>query len=68
VSLKAFHIVFISLSVLTLLGFAAWFALSEAVEAGVVRVLGALLSLLSGIALFLYGRRFVRKFKHFSNL
>ncbi len=67
-SLKAFHIVFISLSVLTLLGFTAWLALTEAVESGVVRVLGALLSLLSGVGLIFYGRRFVRKFKHFSYL
>jgi hypothetical protein len=57
VSLKGFHIVFITLATLCLVGFAVWTLLSD-VEVG-IRIGGGV-SALSGIALAVYGTWFYR--------
>ncbi len=65
-SLKSFHIVFISLSVATALFFGAWILLTEDAGGMVFRIIGGTASFVVGIALALYGRYFLRRFKHFS--
>lgn len=67
-SLKAFHIVFIALSVLLAFGFSVWALQSyaEADNGGFLIV--AVLSFCSGIGLILYGVRFLKKLKHVSFL
>lgn len=67
-SLKAFHIVFIAVSVLLCFGFGIWLFLPNATESTAVSILGGILSCLVGMGLILYGRRFLRKFKHVSYL
>ncbi|MBS4028708.1 MAG: hypothetical protein KGZ58_08720 [Ignavibacteriales bacterium] len=58
-SLKTFHIFFISLSVLTAIGFGVWLLNENA-------PVFAVLSFLSGIGLIVYGISFLRKLKHVS--
>lgn len=65
-SLKTFHIVFISLSVLSLFGFGVWLAASGAVTEPGVQYVGAGLSFVTGMALAEYGRRFLRRYKKLS--
>ena len=62
-SLKAFHIFFIGVSTLCAFGFGYWLLQSGN---SIANVLGALLSFLTGIALILYGNRFLKKLKHVS--
>jgi len=67
-SLKSFHIFFIVVSVLVTFGFCVWSAraYSEAHSAGTLWMgIGALLI---GIALIIYGRTFLKKYKHLSSL
>ena len=63
-SLKAFHLVFISLSVLMTFGFGVW-TLAEG--SGNFTVYG-LLSFLSSVALIIYGWKFLKKFRDVSYL
>ncbi len=65
-SLKAFHIFFIVLSVLTAAFFGTWLLLTDAVTGGAMRIVFAALSFLAGAGLLVYGRFFLRKFKHLS--
>lgn len=58
-SLKAFHVVFISASVLLAFGFAAWCL--GAPEAGTGRVAAAVVSVAGGLALAGYEAWFLRK-------
>ena len=59
-SLKGFHIVFITLSVLCTLGFALWTLLSESeTNTGAVRGFG-IFSAFAGIGLLVYGIWFYR--------
>jgi threonine/homoserine efflux transporter RhtA len=61
-SLKVFHIIFISLSVVLAFGFGLWLLLSRQ-EEGTADVLGAVVSFVVGIFLVLYEIRIVKKFK-----
>jgi hypothetical protein len=68
-SLKAFHIVFITASTLLAFGFAAWSLGNyfSANGASLDLVVGAS-SLLAGVALIYYGRYVLRKLKNISYL
>ena len=63
-SLKGFHIVFITLSTLCAFGFAVWTLLSRNdANTGGVRVLG-IVGAFTGIALSVYGVWFYRKIRN----
>ncbi len=67
-SLKAFHIFFIVLSVATSAGFALWL-LQQYLRSGAgIYILFAALSFAVAVSLVWYGIRFVRKLKHVSYL
>ena len=63
-SLKAFHLAFISLSTLVVFGFGAWAFIETS---GNFTVYG-FLSLLSGVGLIVYGVKFLKKFRDVSYL
>jgi membrane protein CcdC involved in cytochrome C biogenesis len=63
-SLKAFHVVFISLSILLSLGVGGWGIQSYFSDSNDVGILTGLFFFLLGIALIYYERKFIRKFKH----
>ena len=63
-SLKSFHIFFISVSTVFTIGFGLWFLMEHPLALEVLNVLSALVSFTVGGALILYTRRFIRKFKH----
>ncbi len=65
-SLKSFHIVFISISTLCAFGFGAWLLFSNAVDQSWSNVAGGIVSFLVGFALVAYGVRFLKKFRHLS--
>ncbi len=65
-SLKAFHIVFIALAALLSLGFAAWEIDRYLATGDLLELVGALLAVLAGIALVIYGVRFLRKLRKVS--
>ena len=65
-SLKAFHIVFIALSALLSLGFAAW-AISRYLSTDDVwQLVAATVAVALGIGLVVYGIRFLRKLRKVS--
>lgn len=67
-SLKAFHVLFIAVSILLAFGFAAW-SWRQYVELESMGYLAvALLSAVCGVGLIAYGRYFLRKLKHISYL
>ena len=67
-SLKAFHIVFVTVSILLAFGCGIWSVLNFRVSgSGVDLVLGAGW-ILAGFALLVYGRAILRKLKHISYL
>lgn len=68
-SLKAFHIVFVTASTLLAFGFGAWalwqyFGDSRAL----LDLVMSIASFASGIALIIYGKYFLKKLKHISYL
>ena len=63
-SLKAFHIVFIALCVVLAFGFGAWELKGYLVSGYVEGLIVGVLSLAVGVALILYGIRFLKKLKH----
>jgi len=63
-SLKAFHIFFIALSILLLFGFAAWLVQSFFDSKDSLMLVAALLSFVAGISLIFHAIRFLRKLKH----
>lgn len=67
-SLKAFHIVFIVISILMAFGFAAWCFLSVAHSGPALHLWFGIGSLASGIALVFYSKYFLRKLKDISYL
>lgn len=67
-SLKVFHIIFISVSVLLCIGFGAWLILINVLDNPVLSSVGGTASIGIGIGLIFYGKHFLRKFKHVSNL
>ena len=60
-SLKAFHLVFIVMSVLLSMFMAAWASGQYRADAGVVYLAAAALSVLAGAGLAVYGTKFQRK-------
>lgn len=67
-SLKAFHLVFVTASVLLMLGLTAWcFGNYRRSDSTMDLVWGAV-ALASAGALLVYGRYFLRKLKHISYL
>lgn len=67
-SLKAFHIFFVTVSILFAIGFAGWcFHNYSEQKLGRDLVFG-ILSLLAGLGLLLYGRAVLRKLKNVSYL
>ncbi len=67
-SLKAFHIIFISLSTLLALGFAAWCAVMYLAGRSTVHLVLGILSLLAAVGLVVYGRYVLKKLKNISYL
>ena len=68
-SLKAFHIVFITVSVLFTFGFGAWGLWGYFSGQGGSLELGlGIGSLVSGVALLIYGKYFLKKFRNVSYL
>ena len=63
-SLKAFHIVFISASVLLAFGFGAWCIDDYRVSGSWHTLVFGIVSGLAGLGLLVYGRYFLKKFKH----
>jgi pilus assembly protein TadC len=65
-SLKAFHIFFITLSVLLTLGFAGWLMHSYAASGDAGTLVAAIAAVFLAGALVVYARRFLRKLRHVS--
>jgi len=63
-SLKAFHIVFIALSVVLAFGFGAWELKGYLDSGNAEGLIVGVLSLAVGVLLILYGIRFLKKLKH----
>ena len=63
-SLKAFHIVFISLSILLSLGIGGWGIQSYFSDSNDVGIRIGLFFILLGIGLVYYELKFIQKFKH----
>lgn len=67
-SLKAFHVVFVTVSVLLMLVIAAWcFGNYRAGQSG-TDLAGGVLALAAAAGLLVYGKIFLRKFKNISYL
>ena len=67
-SLKAFHIFFIAVSILLACGFGGWMLQRYTQDHDILTLAGGVASLLAGVALTFYGFRFLRKLKHVSYL
>jgi hypothetical protein len=67
-SLKAFHVVFITVSILLAFGFSGWEFKAYSEDKGWVDLAFGLGSGLAGIGLIVYGRYFLKKLKHISYL
>ena len=67
-SLKAFHLFFISVSVLLSLGVGAWGIQAYVSDSSGVGILVGVFFLLLAAGLVVYEMRFIRKFKHVSYL
>lgn len=65
-SLKAFHIFFISLAIITSFFFGTWLFITVEVGDPFHRFLSGGISYAVGLALVLYGRYFLHKFRHVS--
>lgn len=67
-SLKAFHVVFVTASVLLMLVLAGWCVGNYREEGSAVHLVWAGLSLVASAGLLVYGKLFLKKFKHISYL
>jgi hypothetical protein len=67
-SLKAFHLVFITASVLLAFGFAAWSLVNYSDTRRTMDLVFGIGSGLIGFTLIFYGRYFLKKLKHISYL
>jgi len=67
-SLKAFHLVFITCSILLALGFAGWALLRYRASGQLVDLGSGLGALTGGLALIVYGKCLFKKLKHISYL
>jgi predicted DNA repair protein MutK len=65
-SLKSFHIFFISVATIFAFGFGVWLLIEHPIALEALNVFAALFSFTVGGALVLYAVRFLRKFKHLS--
>jgi uncharacterized membrane protein len=65
-SLKHFHILFISVSVILAVGFGAWSVHLHTQEPGTAWLVMGVLSLVIGVALVVYGVWFLQKIKRLS--
>ena len=67
-SLKAFHIVFVTASILLAFGFGAWSLLNYKDEGSTLDLVFGISSVTAGIALIAYGKAILRKLKNISYL
>lgn len=67
-SLKAFHIFFIAVSIVLSFGFGIWLIAADAVDGSATVFATAAASFVAGIGLILYAIRFLRKLRHVSYL
>jgi steroid 5-alpha reductase family enzyme len=67
-SLKAFHIVFITVSVLLLLFLSGWAFSNSRQGGGAMDAVWGSLALATAAALAVYGQRFLKRLKHISFL
>jgi len=67
-SLKAFHIIFITAAILLAFGFGAWLANNFFADGGVLNLVFAALSVAAGVGLIFYERYFLKKTKKVSYL
>jgi hypothetical protein len=67
-SLKSFHLVFISASILLALGFGAWEMNAWFDARATLDLVMGSLSLLAGVGLLVYGRYFLKKLRNVSYL
>jgi hypothetical protein len=67
-SLKAFHIVFVTASILLAFGFGAWALLDYKDHGKTAELIGGFVSVLTGFALILYAKAILRKLKNISYL
>lgn len=63
-SLKTFHLVFITAASVLAFGFGAWLAKNFFANGGLWNLVCALLSVAAGVGLIAYERYFIRKTKH----
>ncbi len=62
-SLKSFHVFFIAVSILFMIGFGAWFIVSQPVSREEINILAGLICFSLAGGLMLYAIRFLQKFK-----
>jgi hypothetical protein len=68
-SLKAFHIIFVTACVLLAFGFGAWLLNEYFANGGSLSYLVfGMVSFVTGVGLIVYGRYFLKKLKHVSYL
>ena len=67
-SLKAFHIVFVTASILLAFGFGVWSLLDYRDHGNTAELVGGLVSVLVGFALIIYAKAILRKLKNISYL
>jgi len=67
-SLKAFHIVFVTASILLAFGFGAWSLLNYKDEGSTLDLVFGISSVTAGIGLIAYGKAILRKLKNISYL
>lgn len=65
-SLKAIHILFIVAATLLAFGFGGWAIYQNQLESNTTFLILGILSLITGVGLIVYGRRFLQKLKHIS--
>jgi hypothetical protein len=67
-SLKAFHIVFVTISTLVTFFFAGWLLNNYFVTKATGNLLGAIATFLAGVGLIWYGKSVLRKLRNISYL
>jgi len=67
-SLKAFHIVFVTASILLSFGFGVWSLLDYKDNGKSAELIGGIVSMLVGVALIFYAKAILRKLKNISYL
>jgi len=67
-SLKAFHIVFVSASILLAFGFGVWSLLDYSDHGKTAELVGGIASVLVGFALIIYARYILRNLRAISSL